>query len=174
MDLYYIVGLIVWRCLYVDCILQKLRCCMQSRGIAAHTVKHVYSSLWSALGGYQFIWNWHIYLCLLLCNPISPCRTYTSHKCTRLCCCLLCCAYNITLISRFMGPTWGPPESCQPQIGPMSLAIWASYQFVPILFWYFKCIGSIAPKFIRLVSILFISRIGYVIWGWNTNSIKVC
>ena len=26
-------------------------------------------------------------------------------------------------IARFMGPTWGPPESCEPQIGPTNIAI---------------------------------------------------
>ena len=25
----------------------------------------------------------------------------------------------VTQISRFMGPTWGPPGSCRPQMGPM-------------------------------------------------------
>ena len=29
----------------------------------------------------------------------------------------------ITQIAKFMGPTWGPPGSCRPQIGPM-LAPW--------------------------------------------------
>ena len=28
-----------------------------------------------------------------------------------------------TQIARFMGPTWGPPGSCRPQMGPMYLAI---------------------------------------------------
>ena len=32
------------------------------------------------------------------------------------------CPY-LTQITRFMGPTWGPPGSCQPQMGPM-LALW--------------------------------------------------
>ena len=27
--------------------------------------------------------------------------------------------YLITQIAKFMGPTWGPPGSCQPQMGPM-------------------------------------------------------
>ena len=31
--------------------------------------------------------------------------------------------YNPTQIARFMRPTWGPPGSCQPQVGPM-LAPW--------------------------------------------------
>ena len=31
--------------------------------------------------------------------------------------------YNTTQIAKFMGPTWGPPGSCQPQMGPM-LAPW--------------------------------------------------
>ena len=31
--------------------------------------------------------------------------------------------YNISQIARFMGPTWGPPGSFRPQMGPM-LAPW--------------------------------------------------
>ena len=47
---------------------------------------------------------------------------------------------NITQIARFTGPTWGPPGSCQPQVGPhvgpMNLAIRGS-QFHPTLtHWY--------------------------------------
>ena len=30
---------------------------------------------------------------------------------------------NETQIAKFMGPTWGPPGSCRPQMGPM-LALW--------------------------------------------------
>ena len=30
---------------------------------------------------------------------------------------------NLTQIAKFMGPTWGPPGSCRPQMGPMNLAI---------------------------------------------------
>ena len=29
----------------------------------------------------------------------------------------------VTQIAKFMGPTWGPPGSCRPQMGPM-LAPW--------------------------------------------------
>ena len=32
-----------------------------------------------------------------------------------------------TQIAKFMEPTWGPPGSCRPQMGPM-LTPWASYQ----------------------------------------------
>ena len=37
----------------------------------------------------------------------------------------ICLAYIIPIsqITKFMGPTWGPPGSCRPQIGPM-LAPW--------------------------------------------------
>ena len=31
--------------------------------------------------------------------------------------------YSSTQIAKFMGPTWGPPGSCRPQMGPM-LAPW--------------------------------------------------
>ena len=37
--------------------------------------------------------------------------------------CLLGSITIITQIARFMGPTWGPPGSCRPQVGPM-LAPW--------------------------------------------------
>ena len=30
---------------------------------------------------------------------------------------------RLTQIAKFMGPTWGPPGSCRPQMGPMNLAI---------------------------------------------------
>ena len=33
------------------------------------------------------------------------------------------CNVITSLIARFMGPTWGPPGSCRPQMGPM-LALW--------------------------------------------------
>ena len=36
---------------------------------------------------------------------------------SRNCCRGLVCP--ITQITKFMGPTWGPPGSCQPQMGPM-------------------------------------------------------
>ena len=37
-----------------------------------------------------------------------------------------------TQIAKFMGPTWGPPGSCRPQMGPM-LAPWTCYQgIVPL------------------------------------------
>ena len=29
------------------------------------------------------------------------------------------CHKVLTLIARYMGPTWGPPGSCRPQMGPM-------------------------------------------------------
>ena len=32
-------------------------------------------------------------------------------------------AHDTTQIAKFMGPTWGPPGSCRPQVGPM-LAPW--------------------------------------------------
>ena len=33
------------------------------------------------------------------------------------------CAAGLSQIANFMGPTWGPPGSCRPQMGPM-LAPW--------------------------------------------------
>ena len=28
-----------------------------------------------------------------------------------------------TQIAKFMGPTWGPPGSCRPQMGPMNIPV---------------------------------------------------
>ena len=35
---------------------------------------------------------------------------------------LSCLITMYTQIAKFMGPTWGPPGSCRPQMGPMNLA----------------------------------------------------
>ena len=37
-----------------------------------------------------------------------------------------------TLIAKFMGPTWGPPGSCRPHVGPMNFAIWDAIASVPV------------------------------------------
>ena len=36
-------------------------------------------------------------------------------------------------IAKFMGPTWGPPGSCWPQIGPMNLAIRVDIPRFPLI-----------------------------------------
>ena len=57
-----------------------------------------------------------------------------------------------TQIAKFMAPTWGPPETCRPQMGPMLshepcyqgifavLLYLASYGHVIVLFWLAWCI----------------------------------
>ena len=45
---------------------------------------------------------------------------------------------TLSQVARFMGPTWGPPGSCRPLMGPMNLVI-------RVLF--------AAPSYIRLTSI---------------------
>ena len=42
------------------------------------------------------------------------------------------CVNSGTQIARFMGPTWGPPGSCRPQMGPM-LAPWTLLSGWPII-----------------------------------------
>ena len=37
----------------------------------------------------------------------------------------------LSLIAKFMGPTWGPPGSCRPQMGPM-LAPWTLLSGIPL------------------------------------------
>ena len=46
-----------------------------------------------------------------------------------------CLGLNVlmpTQIAKFMGPTWGTPGSCRPQVGPMNFAIRACN--IPIMF----------------------------------------
>ena len=39
----------------------------------------------------------------------------------------------VSQIAKFMAPTWGPPGSCRPHVGPMNLAIWVgTHQLVAI------------------------------------------
>ena len=41
------------------------------------------------------------------------------------------CCHLATQITKFMGPIWGPPGSCRPQMGPM-LAPWTLLSGIPI------------------------------------------
>ena len=50
-----------------------------------------------------------IYICVCVCMFVSVCAHTT--------------AGTSTQIAKFMGPKWGPPGSCRPQMGPM-LAPW--------------------------------------------------
>ena len=64
---------------------------------------------------------------------------------------LSCCQRSVTSqITRFMGPTWGPPGSCRPQVGPM-LASWTllsgmftcllhSKPYIPGCQWLHSCV----------------------------------
>ena len=68
-------------------------------------------------------------------------------------------------IAKFMGPTWGPPGSCRPQMGPM-LAPWTLYQgvycadeYVRQLWWHLEpgtCYleSQPAPTFHRVTEML--------------------
>ena len=49
--------------------------------------------------------------------------------------------WQATQITRFMGPTWGPPGSCRPQMGPM-LAPWT-------LLLGYRCINESATRNMR-------------------------
>ena len=45
----------------------------------------------------------------------------------------------VSQIAKFMGPTWGPPGSCRPQMGPMlagpvNLAIRAAFGYASVWF----------------------------------------
>ena len=58
-------------------------------------------------------------------------------------------AETLFLIARFTGPTWGPPGSCQPQMGPMS-ASWTLLSgtcFIKLRFpWTMKGVFSISRR----------------------------
>ena len=45
----------------------------------------------------------------------------------------MCILYEIPKIARLMGPAWGPPGSCRPQVGPMNLAILDYVVMRPVL-----------------------------------------
>ena len=47
----------------------------------------------------------------------------------------LSCMYIYSQIARFMWPTWGPPVSCRPQVGPV-LAPWALLSGLVYTCWY--------------------------------------
>ena len=68
-------------------------------------------------------WDLHtlLFKCFFMCSQYHGCR----HPGGSWCCQDISrtVTYYRALIARFMGPTWGPPGSCQAQVGPM-LAPW--------------------------------------------------
>ena len=60
------------------------------------------------------------YSSIMICSILSKYAWYTAHSWpVRVRYELSCASSDITQIARFMGPTWGPPGSCRPQMGPM-------------------------------------------------------
>ena len=51
------------------------------------------------------------------------------HNKSRMHCNIWAHRYNTSQITKFMGPTWGPPGSCRPQMGPM-LALWTLLSWI--------------------------------------------
>ena len=69
------------------------------------------------------------------CATVFPWPSSSAHRCSHV----LCFQYRHS--TRFMGPTWGPPGTCRPQMGPM-LAPWTMLSgYVPPYLW------SPAPMF---------------------------
>ena len=68
-------------------------------------------------------------------------------------------------IAKFMGPTWGPPGSCRPQMGPM-LAPWTllSGSVFPIHLCLVKMMTSHAWCRVRLVTKIILKIILMTIW----------
>ena len=70
--------------------------------------------------------NDHTFLCLVMVSYRSQCRYNHVFHGYRLrsgaiisLSLLQWSEHKISQIANFMGPTWGPPGSCQPQMGPM-------------------------------------------------------
>ena len=71
--------------------------------------------------------------------------------------------------AKFRGPTWGPPGSCRPQVGPMLapkpllLGIWRVWHYSPIC----KC--SLVTQCCNVRSIMHCAFCCFVVW-WTTAS----
>ena len=70
-----------------------------------------------------------INLCDIRCNTDATVRLFIRDRAAR----------NTSQIARFMGPTWGPPGSCQPQMGPI-LAPWT---LLSVIFFDFKTLWDL-------------------------------
>ena len=69
------------------------------------------------------LWLMMFHSYLKIPNLFYPCLTFCNFA-QSITVTLLCSSYKMfTQIAKFMGPTWGPPGSCWPQMGPM-LAQW--------------------------------------------------
>ena len=63
-----------------------------------------------------------------------------------------CAQAVFTQITRFMGPTWGPPGSCRPQMGPM-LAPWTLLSGILVLWTIVMVIWWQTTAYVRLCNI---------------------
>ena len=83
---------------------------------------------------YYLLYTYALYMTSLLCETLSYIRGFAPN--------LTPIAHIPTLMARFMGPTWGPPESCRPQMGLM-LTPWTLLSeddcFISIFPWLCVC-----------------------------------
>ena len=81
---------------------------------------------------------------------------------SRILCKVLCCL--VTQITKFMRPTWSPPGSCRPQMGPM----FAPWTLLSGYVWLY--VISVKICVIRLL--IFLRVVSLVLEQWTNNSWK--
>ena len=60
-----------------------------------------------------------------------------------------------TQITKFMGPTWGPPGSCRPQMGPC-------WPYEPC----YQGILSVVEPIINVINLLIMAHLTEKLWGF--------
>ena len=87
------------------------------------------------------------------------------------CCTMKGISCMITQIAKFMGPTWGPPGSCRPQMGPMLVPWTLLSGNIPVLVhWEWSAIRalnkkcSLAPTWNLTVDIRWLFLMMFWIW----------
>ena len=62
-----------------------------------------------------------------------------------------------SLIARFMGPTWGPQDPGEPQVGSMNFAIWVIHTLHALLWFVLVQYGLILPRLVRITSLVWVN-----------------
>ena len=101
-----------------------LNCCMQSQSLITVFQSSHHWWKWGYLSwGTPAIWIFQHYAMI----TSILCEMYVTTSFWHINCAIIAWYVRwdmVSQIARFMGPTWGPPGSCRPQMGPM-LAPWA-------------------------------------------------
>ena len=87
-------------------------------------------------------------------------------------------SWIVTQIAKFMGPTWGPPGSCRPQMGPM-LASWTllSGQYlymIPLNLYIMQWLKTVQTNYIIWSSKDWLCHCAHVSLHVNHNLLTLC